>query len=495
VKWIPAQNPHTSLSEGRHEIETARQRLTAAKAQASAAAQMMESAQLMSDAAKQEVLAASEGLKKAEERWNVINVDIDDDTATANNNNDNNEGSNKRRKVSVSPHQGSNANNSNINTVRVGGNHTGTRTASISTGDNTAVSSSSTGIVEQIVVEGCGSSAVNGIYSRRTELYKGAPVYYKQGSIHGAAGCFVIARNATTQIWYISFNGRQQTRATEDTLFYKSTCVNALGQSVSGISLPKYGWITINGQNPAPTCRPRNSSVSLPAAAVISATSTQTASTIQNGNMFQTAIDQHRDNTILLFKESAQRGESHVPVNKMEEARDKYLSAARAASIMRYPRLISEVELKSKMAEAEKEATSMYMQQIQRSKARAISSRVAAVSTAQTTQSNNNNNPATPATKTVLPKKKTELLVARIKKLVNMWANEEQMKGNNVFYWNILNNPKMMNVGCKVPTSMDQLASCDLSQNFIQQYGERLIKNINAFIEQENLQAYIHRSV
>jgi len=167
------------LSEGRHEIETARQRLTAAKAQASAAAQMMKSAQLMSDAAQKEVLAASEGLKKAEERWNVINVDIDDDTATANNNNDNNEGNNKRRKVSVSP-QSSNANNSNINTVRVGGNHTGT-----ATGDNTAVTSSSTGIVEQIVVEGCGSSAVNGIYSRRTALYKGAPVYYKVGSVEG----------------------------------------------------------------------------------------------------------------------------------------------------------------------------------------------------------------------------------------------------------------------------------------------------------------------
>ena len=68
------------------------------------------------------------------------------------------------------------------------------------------------------------------------------------------------------------------------------------------------------------------------------------------------------------------------------------------------------------------------------------------------------------------------------------------MKGSNVFYWNILNNPKMMNVANKVPTSMDQLASCDLSQNFIQQYGERLIKNINAFIEHENLQTYIHRS-
>ena len=450
----------------------------------------------MSDAAKKEVLAASEGLKKAEERWNVINVDIEDDIATtANNNNDdnnnddnNNEVSNKRRKVSVSPQQGSNANNSNINAVR-GGIHM--RTASISTGD-TAVSSSSAGIVEQIVVEGCGSSVVNGVYSRRTALYKGVPVYYKRGSMHGAAGCFVIVRNATFQLWLIVFQKyHQSTTNVEDyELFYKSTRANALA---SGISPPKYGWITASGQNPAPTCRPIDN-LSANDSATVSATSTQTA-TAQNGNNFQTAIDQHRENTISLFKESAQRGESHVPVNKMEEARDKYLSAARAASIMRYPRLISEVELKSKMAEAEKEATSMYMQQIQRSKARAISSRVAAGSTAQTTQSNMNNNPSTSATQTVLPKKKTELLLTRIKKLVSMWADEEQMKGINVFYWNIMSSVKITNVSNKVPTSIDQLASCDLSQNFIKQYGERLIKNINAFIEQENLQAYIQHKV
>jgi len=98
-------------------------------------------------------------------------------------------------------------------------------------------------------------------------------------------------------------------------------------------------------------------------------------------------------------------------------------------------------------------------------------------------------------TQTVLPKKKTELLLARIKKLVSMWADEEQMKGINVFYWNIMSSVKVANVSNKVPTSIDQLASCDLSQNFIQQYGERLIKNINAFIEQENLQAYIQRKV
>ena len=65
------------------------------------------------------------------------------------------------------------------------------------------------------------------------------------------------------------------------------------------------------------------------------------------------------------------------------------------------------------------------------------------------------------------------------------------MNGNNVFYWNILSNPKMMNIANEVPTTMEELADCELPQNVIKQYGERLIKNVNAFIEQENLQRYI----
>ena len=92
---------------------------------------------------------------------------------------------------------------------------------------------------------------------------------------------------------------------------------------------------------------------------------------------------------------------------------------------------------------------------------------------------------------TVLPKMKTELLLARIKKLVNMWADEEQMNGNNVFYWNILSNPKMMNIANEVPTTIEELADFELPQNVIKQYGERLVKNFNAFIKQENLQKYI----
>jgi ribonuclease D len=54
--------------------------------------------------------------------------------------------------------------------------------------------------------------------------------------------------------------------------------------------------------------------------------------------------------------------------------------------------------------------------------------------------------------------------------------------------WNIMGNQKMANVATLVPTTLDELADCELPQNVQKQYGERLIKNINAYIEQENLQ-------
>lgn len=93
--------------------------------------------------------------------------------------------------------------------------------------------------------------------------------------------------------------------------------------------------------------------------------------------------------------------------------------------------------------------------------------------------------------RTVLPKKYTDALLNRIKKLVMMWAEEEQMNGNKVFYWNIMGNQKMTNVATLVPVTIEELSDCELPQNVQKQYGERLIKSINAFIDQEKLHQYI----
>ena len=50
-----------------------------------------------------------------------------------------------------------------------------------------------------------------------------------------------------------------------------------------------------------------------------------------------------------------------------------------------------------------------------------------------------------------------------------------------------MSNQKMGVVATQVPTKLEELADCELPENVQKQYGERLIKNINAYIEQENL--------
>ena len=49
----------------------------------------------------------------------------------------------------------------------------------------------------------------------------------------------------------------------------------------------------------------------------------------------------------------------------------------------------------------------------------------------------------------------------------------------------------MKNVATQAPTTIDELCECELPQNAIKQYGERLITSINAFIKNEKLEQYI----
>ena len=73
-------------SEGGREIEAARKRLVAAKAQASAASTVienleksMETAKSMKVKADKEVMEAKQMLADAEKRWEVIAIDIDNE--------------------------------------------------------------------------------------------------------------------------------------------------------------------------------------------------------------------------------------------------------------------------------------------------------------------------------------------------------------------------------------------------------------------------------
>jgi hypothetical protein len=65
------------------------------------------------------------------------------------------------------------------------------------------------------------------------------------------------------------------------------------------------------------------------------------------------------------------------------------------------------------------------------------------------------------------------------------------MAGNKVFYWNILNGEQTKEIATKVPTNLEELAECMLPENFQKEYGDRLLKNINAYIESEKLQGCI----
>ena len=54
-----------------------------------------------------------------------------------------------------------------------------------------------------------------------------------------------------------------------------------------------------------------------------------------------------------------------------------------------------------------------------------------------------------------------------------------------------MSNENMSHLAKEVPTTIDELAACEIPQAVVKQYGERLVRCINAFIEQENLQKYI----
>lgn len=95
--------------------------------------------------------------------------------------------------------------------------------------------------------------------------------------------------------------------------------------------------------------------------------------------------------------------------------------------------------------------------------------------------------------KSILPKNHTEALMARIKKLVSLWADEEIMNGNKLFYWNIMNQNAMVTIASQVPLSIEELNDLGvLGENVLKEYGDRLIKNIKSFVDQNDLEKYMN---
>ena len=95
--------------------------------------------------------------------------------------------------------------------------------------------------------------------------------------------------------------------------------------------------------------------------------------------------------------------------------------------------------------------------------------------------------------KGVLPANRTADLSDRIKKLVTNMAEEEQMNGEKVFYWNILSVDNISQIAKEVPTTAEELAECGIPVKIQKTYGERILKIIQSFIQMNGLQEYIDK--
>ena len=228
-----------SSSEGRYEIEAAKARLAAAKAQRTSTDKLMscanevtnnaklaleraqqsmaaakknqEMVQLQLDKAREEVNAAEKCLAESEKRHEVIDIDDIDDTPQKD--------SNKKRKVSVSPqgnggHNNNNSNSSSNNEVIILSNSPPPRdlgTFNNSSG-RSSVSWDSIFRTQHITVEGCGTSAVNGLYTKTDTLCEGSPTFSKTGIYNGNSEVIVIfcrkGASSRNKFWYIGISGK-----------------------------------------------------------------------------------------------------------------------------------------------------------------------------------------------------------------------------------------------------------------------------------------------
>lgn len=257
-------------SEG--ELEAARRRLAAAKDQASSASKVKECANEMLEMAlknievaqsqltisAKEVEEAEKCLKDVERRnLEVIDVDLDDDNKKR-----------KKRSMSPEPEQGRKSNcevsednrtnndgNSHLSgqSVTASVNEAGAKDMSIE--QQTASETASTYIElnsDQILVEGCGDSNVNGVYIRKNNLGD----YSKNGNWRGHSVTFEIQKECwvsdpTLTHWSIYVDGGESFGMTRLWLpLYQS------GRCADTSRPPKDDWKVLDrGESPPPLLR------------------------------------------------------------------------------------------------------------------------------------------------------------------------------------------------------------------------------------------------
>uniref|UniRef100_A0A7R9ZIQ7 HRDC domain-containing protein n=1 Tax=Craspedostauros australis TaxID=1486917 RepID=A0A7R9ZIQ7_9STRA len=76
-----------------------------------------------------------------------------------------------------------------------------------------------------------------------------------------------------------------------------------------------------------------------------------------------------------------------------------------------------------------------------------------------------------------------------------LWAKEEQTYGNNIFYWHIMKSEETKVIASNVPTTKEELVTLGvLGENKINQYGDKLLRGINRFIESNGLEGYLKKA-
>jgi len=252
----------TRDTEGRREIEAAKQRLTIAKLHASFVSKSLATAQASEDAAKKawkrakrareeiqaqatssekEVSDAQKFLAEAEKRWEVISIDIDDDTPKKDKESSSNK--NKKRKYD---HTNDSATNGQINNVIE---QSPTATRPVITANN--IDSNRPDNVSEIIIQNCGTSSVNGTYKKDVDRH-GCISFVKIG------GTYAIYQH--DNFWYISY----WLGSHESSMIYYRT-----NRKLNGfMSLMHAEWFQIKGRAPLPKLHLRSATRLTASAAV-----------------------------------------------------------------------------------------------------------------------------------------------------------------------------------------------------------------------------------
>mmetsp|Transcript_12438 Transcript_12438/g.21777 ORF Transcript_12438/g.21777 Transcript_12438/m.21777 type:complete len:172 (+) Transcript_12438:2-517(+) len=94
----------------------------------------------------------------------------------------------------------------------------------------------------------------------------------------------------------------------------------------------------------------------------------------------------------------------------------------------------------------------------------------------------------------VLPHPHPAKIAERLKTLSMKWAEEEQLMGNNIFYWNILSNEEMKAIASQAPITKEEISELGiLGDKKLEEYGARIVKAIKLYVEKEDLERQLSR--